>query len=89
MNDPTKPSHRATILGALLVGFLLVVVVTTLVTLTMHSGNVREFNHNAAKVERFCGHERAAAFRAAYDPDDDSQGPMQEWVTRCQAGGGR
>ena len=50
----------------------------------MHKANLREFKHNAAKVERFCGKERADAFRVAYDPDDDSAGPMREWVKRCE-----
>lgn len=52
----------------------------------VHQANIKEFNRNAAKVEKFCGRDAAGTFRAIYDPDDDSEGPMQEWVTRCKVG---
>jgi single-stranded DNA-specific DHH superfamily exonuclease len=93
MNDPTKRSHGPTLLGAFLVGVIVVVLAVAIASLVsvgpVHDANLRDFNRNVAKVERFCGHERAVAFRATHDPDDNNEGPMQEWVKRCETGGTR
>lgn len=55
----------------------------------MHQANVREAEGNIAKVERYCGKDRAEAFRAVMDPDDNTEIPMREWVKRCLTEGGR
>lgn len=55
----------------------------------MHKANVREAEVNIAKVERYCGKDRAAAFREVIDPDDNTEIPMREWVKRCLTESGR
>lgn len=84
--DDSMPGWLMAIIAICVVVVVLALAAIIFNTGPLHAQDVKTFNGQVAKVERFCGRKAAVAFKATHDDSDDNQGAMQEWVRRCTIG---